>query len=150
MTLYICVIENHGMQQSWFRWWLVATTANSYSQDHTLTETFYKKNRRILYYYATKFMFYRPIYFDPPKIKRTFQRSTHIYVVSFVATVLKMRNYGQAVTTTTPIIRGQSVVMKTDSASIAIPVYEISADTIVNLYSLKARSQLAYWWKGWT
>ena len=81
-----------------------------------------------------------------------FQRSTHIYVVrfvaGFVATVLNMRNYGQAVTATTPIIRGQSVVMKTDSASIAIPVYEISADTIVNLCSLKARSQLAYWWKG--
>ena len=40
--------------------------------------------------------------------------------------------------------------MKTDSTSIAIPVYVISADTIVNLCSLKARSQLAYWWKGCT
>ena len=55
-------------------------------------------------------MFYRPIYFDPSKIKRMFQRSTHIYVVrfvaGFVATVLSMRNYRQAVTATTPIIRG--------------------------------------------
>ena len=42
------------------------------------------------------------------------------------------------------------VVMKTDSVSIAIPVYEISADTIVDLCSLKTRSQLAYWWKSST
>ena len=107
------VWSNLGSDDGW-----LLTTANSYSRDHTsLTETLSIKKRRILYHYATKFMFYRPIYFDPSKIKRMFQKSTHMSWDSLPQfchlRVYKIRhrtwhtgNYRQAVTTTTPIIRG--------------------------------------------